>query len=347
MHRTQTKQGTGQVVVITGATAGVGRAAAREFARTGASCVALLARDRERLDETCAEIERMGVQALALVVDVANADEVECAAQAIEETVGPIGVWVNNAMATIFSPIEGISPEEFKRVTEVTYLGTVHGTMSALRRMRERNRGVIIQVGSTLAHRAIPLQSAYCGAKHAVRGFTDAIRSELIHDRSRVRISMVQLPGVNTPQFEWARTTMARHPQPVGTVYQPEVAARAIVWAAAHPRRELHVGAPALGTIMLNKFLPGWLDRLLARKAYEQQFTPEAISTERPDNLFHPVASPWRAHGVFEERARRSSAWLWASMHREVIGAAVVLTAAFALLHKGGRADERRAALRH
>jgi len=249
-----------QIVVITGATAGVGRATAHAFAEEGAYVV-LLARDEARLRETEMEVMRRGGAALAIPVDVANADQVERAAENVERTLGAIDVWVNNAMATIFSPIQEITPDEFKRATEVTYLGAVYGTMSALKRMRARDAGVIIQVGSALAYRSIPLQSAYCGAKHALRGFTDSIRSELLHDRSRVRISMVQLPGVNTPQFEWARTSIARHPQPVGPVYQPEVAASAIVWAAKHRRREIYVGWPAAVTIVLNKLLPGFFDK--------------------------------------------------------------------------------------
>lgn len=195
-------------------------------------------------------------------------------------------------------------------------------------------------MGSALAYRAIPLQSAYCGAKHAVRGFTDAIRAELIHDRSKVRITAVHLPGINTPQFEWARTTMGRHPQPVGTVYQPEVAARAVVWAARHPRRELHMGVPSLASIALNKLLPGMMDKLLARNAYEQQFTAQPIPDERPDNLFHPAPSSYAAHGSFDERARRVSPGLWASMHRELIGG--VLVGAAAVLMLGRRRVRRR-----
>jgi short-subunit dehydrogenase len=317
----------GEVVVVTGANAGVGRAAARAFAKAGAGCVALLARDRERLDDTAAEVRAAGARALVVEVDMADAAAVERACERIEQEAGPIAVWVNNAMATIFSPIGDISPEEFARVTEVTYLGTVYGTMSALRRMRQRNKGNIVQVGSALAYRAIPLQSAYCGAKHAIRGFTDAVRSELIHDNSAIHISMVQLPGVNTPQFEWCRTKIHRHPQPVGTVYQPEVAAEAIVWAATHRRREIYVGLPAALTIMLNKALPGLLDRVMARRAYEQQFLPEPIPADRPDNLFHAVPSPYRAHGRFDQRAHASSPQLWTSLHRDLVGTGLALAA--------------------
>lgn len=320
-----------QVVVVTGANAGVGRATARAFAEAGAGCVVLLARDRARLDETAAEMQARGARAMVVEADVADAAAVERAVERIEQEAGPIAVWVNNAMATIFSPIDDISPEEFRRVTEVTYLGTVYGTMSVLKRMKARNAGAIVQVGSALAYRAIPLQSAYCGAKHAIRGFTDSIRSELIHDNSAVRISMVQLPGVNTPQFEWCRTKIHRHPQPVGAVYQPEVAARAIVYAATHGRRELYVGMPAALTIVLNKAFPGLLDRLLARRAYEQQFTGEAIAADRPDNLFYAVPSPYKAHGSFEQRAHAGSAQLWTSLHRDLVGIALAGAALSAL----------------
>lgn len=317
----------GQVVVVTGASAGVGRAAARAFAEAGADCVALLARDRERLESTAQEVRAAGARALVVEVDMADAAAVERAAERVEAEAGPIAVWVNNAMATIFSPVGEITPEEFARVTEVTYLGTVYGTMSALKRMRSRNAGTIVQVGSALAYRSIPLQSAYCGAKHAIRGFTDSVRSELIHDNSAIRISMVQLPGVNTPQFEWCRTKIHQHPQPVGTVYQPEVAARAIVWAATHYRREIYVGLPAVVSIVLNKVLPGVLDKVLARRAYEQQFTAQPIPADRPDNLFHPVSSPYRAHGSFEQRAHASSPQLWTSLHRDLVGGVLALAA--------------------
>ena len=315
----------GKVVVITGASAGVGRAAATAFARAGAGWVVLLARGEERLADTCAEVERCGARALAIALDVADAQAVEAAVERIERECGPIAVWVNNAMATIFAPLDRISPAEFARVTEVTYLGTVHGTMSVLKRMRARNAGCIVQVGSALAYRAIPLQSAYCGAKHAIRGFTDAVRAELLHDRSAVWITMVQLPGVNTPQFEWARTSFQRHPQPVGTVYQPEVAARAIVFAATHRRREIAVGMPAAAVILLNKVAPGLLDHVMARRAYEQQFTAQPIAADRPDNLFKPAPSRYGAHGRFELRAHSASPELWTSMHRGLVAGVLAL----------------------
>ncbi|CAN7354839.1 SDR family oxidoreductase [Massilia sp. LjRoot122] len=228
-------------------------------------------------------------------------------------------------------PLADITPEEFARVTQVCYLGTVHGTMAALKRMRARNAGTIVQVGSALAYRAIPLQSAYCGAKHAVRGFTDAVRCELIHDRSAVRISMVQLPGVNTPQFEWCRTSATRHPQPVGKVYEPEVAARAIVFAATHDRREVYVSGQVVLTVPGSKLAPALFDQLMARRAHSQQFSDQPIAQDRPDNLFQPVPSPYRAHGSFGERAQPSSAQLWTTMHRELLALAGISALAWLL----------------
>ena len=321
-----------QIVVVTGATAGVGRATARAFARQGAF-VALLARDEERLKQTEREVTSLGGKALSISVDVANADDVEQAAEQVERNVGPIDVWVNNAMVTIFSPIEEITPEEFKRVTEVTYLGTVHGTMSALKRMRARNSGAIVQVGSALAYRSIPLQSAYCGAKHAIRGFTDSVRSELLHDRSDVHISMVQLPGVNTPQFEWCRSKISKHPQPVGRIYEPEVAARAIVLASQHKRREIYVGWTSAVTILANKLVPGFLDKYVANHAYEQQFTPEKVPVNRPNNLFKPVPTKYRAHGSFGNRAHSISPQLWLSFNRGKVGALLAMLSAAAIWH--------------
>ena len=329
------------IVVITGASAGVGRAAARAFARAGAATVVLIARDAEGLAGAAAEVEAAGAAALPIVADVADAAAVEAAAQRVEREVGPIDVWVNNAMATIFAPFEQIGADEFRRVTEVTYLGAVHGTMSALSRMRSRNRGIVVQVGSALAYRAIPLQSAYCGAKHALRGFTDALRCELLHDGSAVQLAMVQLPAVNTPQFDWARSRVARHPQPVGTIYQPEVAARAIVWAARHAPRELHVGWSSWLTIAANKLFPGVMDRLLARAAYEQQFSDQPIDADRPGNLFAPVPRVARTHGSFDVRAQADSTQLWLATHKRavgLVGAAAVLWAVAALLPPRRRA---------
>ncbi|HLK42485.1 MAG TPA: SDR family oxidoreductase, partial [Thermoleophilia bacterium] len=248
-----------EIVVVTGASAGVGRATAHAFARRGAR-VGLIARGREGLDQAAAEVERLGGEALVLPADVADPDQVEAAAEAVEEQFGPIDVWINDAMATVFAPLLEITPDEFRRATEVTYLGTVHGTMSALRRMIPRDRGTVVQVGSALAYRAIPLQSAYCGAKFAIRGFTDSIRTELRHDHSSVWLTMVQLPAVNTPQFEWCRTRLPNHPQPVPPIFEPEVPAEAVYWAAHHRRRELTVGGSALKAIWGNRLSPRLAD---------------------------------------------------------------------------------------
>ncbi len=314
-----------QVVVITGGSAGVGRACAVEFARQGAA-VAVLARGEERLTAACAEIEQAGGRGLAISTDVADPAQVEQAAEQVESELGPIDVWVNNAMTTIFSPLKEITPEEFRRATEVTYLGVVYGTMAALKRMLPRNRGTIVQVGSALAYRAIPLQSPYCGAKHAIRGFTDSLRSELIHDSSQVHVTMVQLPAMNTPQFSWCRTRLPKHPQPVPPIFQPEVAARGIVWAATHRRRELFVGRSAVWTIWLNKFLPGLGDRYLAKNAYDGQQTDQPVPNDRPANLFEPVSGDFDAHGIFGDRATNSSGQLWLTTHRiKVIATASIL----------------------
>lgn len=315
----------GRVVVITGASAGVGRAAVQAFARAGCK-LGLLARSRERLEAAALEVRRLGGQALAIEVDVADAAQVEAAAARIEVALGPIEVWVNNAMASVFAPLTRVSSDEFRRVTEVTYLGTVYGTMAALRRMLPRNRGVIIQVGSALAYRSIPLQSAYCGAKHAILGFTDSLRSELLHDRSGVRVTMVQMPALNTPQFGWVRSRLPHRAQPVPPIFQPEVAARAIVWSATHCRRELNVGMSAVKAIWGQKFIPGLLDRYLARVGYSGQQTDEPADPDRPDNLYAPVGgAEIGAHGRFDARARRHCAQLWIAMHRGWVALAVVV----------------------
>jgi NADP-dependent 3-hydroxy acid dehydrogenase YdfG len=264
MSRSHGVERHGRVVVITGASAGVGRATVREFATRGAR-IGLLARDLDRLEATKQEVEELGGRALVLPTDVADPDQVEAAAAKVEATFGPIDVWVNNAMVSVLSPVKEMTTDEYRRVTDVTYLGYVYGTLSALRRMLPRDRGMIIQVGSALAYRAIPLQSAYCGEKHAIQGFTESLRSELIHDGSKVRVTIVQLPAVNTPQFSWIKSRMPRHPQPVPPIYQPEVIARAIVWAADHDRRELSVGVSTVKAIVGDKFIPGTLDHYLAR----------------------------------------------------------------------------------
>jgi NAD(P)-dependent dehydrogenase (short-subunit alcohol dehydrogenase family) len=292
----------GKVVVVTGASAGVGRAVVREFARQGAH-IGLIARGRERLEAAKRDVEELGGKALVLPVDVADARQVEDAAERTEREFGPIDIWINDAMTTIFAPFLEITPEEFKRATEVTYLGQVYGTMAALKRMRSRNRGTIVQVGSALAYRSIPLQSAYCGAKHAIVGFTDSIRSELLHDQSNVHITAVMLPAMNTPQFSWCRTRLPRHPQPVPPIYQPEVAARAIVWAAQHKRREVYVGWPTVEAIYGQEVAPSFADHFLARHGFDSQQTSQPVSPERPDNLFEPVQGDYAAHGIFDSRA--------------------------------------------
>jgi NAD(P)-dependent dehydrogenase (short-subunit alcohol dehydrogenase family) len=316
-----------RVVVVTGATAGVGRAISRLFAHEGAS-VALLARDPQRLETTRQELERLGGRAIAIPTDVADPEQVEAAADRVERELGPIDIWVNCAMATMVSPLSGISVAEFRRVTEVTYLGTVWGTMAALRRMRPRDRGTVIQVGSALAYRSIPLQAPYCGAKHAARGFTESVRTELLHDRSRVHITMVELPAVNTPQFDWCRTTLQRQPQPVGTVYEPEVIARAVVWAARKRRREVYVTHGAALSIWADKIFPGLLDRYLARTGVKAQQSEEPILPGRPDNLWAPVPGDFAARGRFSDRARPHSASLWLTMNRPWLLLAGLLAAA-------------------
>jgi NAD(P)-dependent dehydrogenase (short-subunit alcohol dehydrogenase family) len=304
-----------EVVVITGASAGIGRATVRAFARRGAS-LGLLARGQEGLEGARREVEKLGGQAVVVPTDVADPGQVERAAVTVEKAFGPIDVWINNAMVSVLSPVKDMTAEEFQRVTNVTYLGYVHGTLSALRRMLPRDRGVIIQVGSALAYRAIPLQSAYCGAKHAVKGFTESLRSELIHDGSRVRITMVHLPGVNTTQFGWIKSRLPYEPQPVPPIYQPEVMARAIVWSADHDRRELWVGMPTVKTIIGEKFIPGLLDHYLAEVAYTGQQTNVPIDPKRADNLWVPVPQDRGAHGGFDHRSRSSSFQLWTSMNR-------------------------------
>ncbi len=299
-----------EVVVITGASAGVGRAAAHAFARKGAR-VGLMARGRPGLEAAAAEIEALGGIPLILAADVASAEEVEAAAEKVESEMGPIDIWVNAAMATVFSNFWEIRPEDYRRATEVTYLGFVHGTMAALKRMLPRDHGTVVQVGSALAYRAIPLQSAYCGAKFAIRGFTDSVRAELLHLNSKVHITMVQMPALNTPQFRWCKTNLPNTPRPVPPVYQPEVAAEAIVWAAAHRRREVAVGLPSLAAIWLNKFFPGLLDRYLARTAYQSQQTDQAVDPDRKDNLFSPVPEKGGTYGDFGEEAHPRSIEFW------------------------------------
>lgn len=293
-----------ETVVVTGASGGVGRAVAHAFARRGAR-LGLLARGRQGLDEACRECEQLGGRALGIPVDVADPAQVEAAAGGIEQELGPLDVWVNDAMATVFAEVGDIQPAEFRRATEVTYLGAVHGTMAALRRMLPRDRGTVVQVGSALAYRAIPLQSAYCGAKFAVRGFSDSVRTELLHRRSRVWITMVQLPAVNTPQFSWCRTRLPEHPRPVPPVYQPEVPAEAIYRAAHRRRREVFCGGSTAVVTLLHKLAPGLVDRYLARTGYDsQQLAGTPVPPDRPDNLFAPVPGRAATHGIFDEEAK-------------------------------------------
>lgn len=316
-----------EVVVVTGASAGVGRAVAREFAREGAR-IALLSRDAEELEETRAEIELIGGEAISIPTDVAFADQVERAANLAEDRFGPIDVWVNDAMVSVFSPVKELTPEEVHRVTEVTYLGTAYGTLAALKRMLPRDRGSIVQVGSALAYRSIPLQAAYCAAKHAVKGFTESLWCELLHDKSNVHVSMVQMPALNTPQFDWSRTRMPHQAQPVPPIFQPEVAARAVVWAAHHRRRELIVGGSAMKAIYGQRIAPRLLDRYLARNGYASQQT-QRLQEPRGDNLFAPMNVGERAHGRFDDRALRSSKALWLTTHRGLVAAAAsMITAA-------------------
>jgi short-subunit dehydrogenase len=318
-----------RVVVVTGASAGVGRAAANAFAHDGAA-VALLARHRGRLDSACEEIRKNGGVALGIVVDVADAAQVEAAAERIERELGPIDVWVNNAMVTIVARIDDLQPDEIHRVTDVTYHGTVHGTLAALRRMRARNRGTIVQVGSALAYRSIPLQAPYCAAKAAARGFTDSLRAELIHDHSRVRVTMVHLSAFNTPQFDWARNLTSERLQPVPPIFQPEIAARAIVRASSGRHRELWVGWPAAKAIFFNRLAPWIADRVVAKQAYDGQHTGEPARAERPDNLFDTIDAPFAAHGRFDDRAKDTSAQQWLSEHAVTVAVATVIALAAA-----------------
>jgi short-subunit dehydrogenase len=312
-----------QTVVLTGASAGVGRATAREFARRGAR-IALVARNEDALEAAAEEVRRAGGTPLIVPTDVAHAEQVEAAAERTERELGPIDVWVNDAMASVFARVWDIEPAEFERVTQVTYLGAVYGTMAALKRMRPRNRGAIVQVGSALAYRGIPLQSAYCGSKHGIKGFTEALRTELMADKSGVHVTMVHLPGLNTTQFGFVRTKLPRTPRPVAPVYQPEIAARAIVHAAAHPRRRAYwVGGSTVMTIIGNRVAPWFADWYLARTAIKGQQTDRPADEHRrhTDYLFEPVPGDHGSHGSFDDEAKARSPQAVLSRHRGAVAA--------------------------
>jgi short-subunit dehydrogenase len=319
-----------QVVVVTGASAGVGRATVRKLAERGAK-IGLIARGLDGLEGARQDVERLGGRALVLPADVADAEAIEAAAERVEQELGPIDVWINNAMVSVFSPVKEMKAEEYRRVTEVTYLGYVHGTLSALKRMLPRDRGVIIQVGSALAYRGIPLQSAYCAAKHAIQGFCDSLRSELLHDGSQVRVTMVQMPALNTPQFRWEKSRLKYEAQPVPPIFQPEVAASAIVHCIDHSRREMYVGWPTVKAVVGNKLSADYADHYLARHGYDAQQTDIPRDEGRPYNLWEPVPGDHGAHGVFDARSHRHSWQLWADERRGLLAAAGAFAAGMML----------------
>jgi NAD(P)-dependent dehydrogenase (short-subunit alcohol dehydrogenase family) len=328
-----------EVVVVTGASAGLGRAVVERFARDG-SAIGLIARGRERLEEACRTVESLGGRGLVLPLDVADANAVEEAAKRVERELGEIDVWINNAMVSVYSPIKEMSPEEFRRVTEVTYLGYVNGTLAALKRMLPRDRGIIIQVGSALAHRSIPLQSAYCAAKHAILGFHESLLSELLHDGSHVRTTMVQMPAMNTPQFDWAKSRLPRQTQPVPPIFQPEVGADAVHHAVRHDvGRELLVAWPTVKAVYGEKLVPAYIDRRLGRQGYGSEQTELPADPARPDNLWGPVPGSYGAHGRFDDRSKDFSVELWLAKHRpwlQLAGAAVAGVALGALSGRRG-----------
>jgi NAD(P)-dependent dehydrogenase (short-subunit alcohol dehydrogenase family) len=317
-----------QVTVVTGASGGIGRATAQAFAQPGAR-IALLARGEKGLEAARKEVEARGAEALVLPTDVADESQVEAAAAAVQAKWGRIDVWVNNAMATIFGPVSSLNGEQIKRATEVTYLGAVYGTMAALKRMRERDRGVIVQVGSALAYRGIPLQAPYCAAKHALRGFTDSLRCELLHDRSNVHLTSVHLSAFNTPQFDWALNLVGKRPMPVPPIFQPELAANAIVWASQHRRREVFVGWPAVKAVVGNKIMPGVIDRILAKDGYKGQITSETLPDDACSNLYEPCDTNPGTRGRFDREARAASLQWWLTTHRGLVAG---VTAAAACL---------------
>jgi NAD(P)-dependent dehydrogenase (short-subunit alcohol dehydrogenase family) len=337
------RMSTRQVVVVTGASAGLGRAIARRFGTRGA-CVGLLARGRDGLEGARLDVERLGGRGLVLPTDVSDPNAVEAAAAAVEAEFGPIDVWVNNAMVSVFSPVKEMKANEYRRVTEVTYLGYVHGTLAALRRMLPRDRGVIVQVSSALAYRSIPLQSAYCAAKHAILGFTASLRTELIHDESNVRVTMVHMPALNTPQFSWVKSRLPRKPQPVPPIFQPEVGAAAVVWAAEHDcGRELSVAWPSVKAIYGNKAVPDYGDHYLARTGFDSQQTEEPADPDRPNNLWEPLPGDHGAHGTFDHRSSGLSAELWLRTRGAWLAVVGAGLAGFALaaLRSNGHANAR------
>ncbi len=323
-----------EVVVITGASAGVGRATVREFARRGA-WIGLVARGQDGLEAARREVIAAGGKALVLPTDVADAAQVEAAAEQVEKELGPIDIWVNDAMTSVFSPIKEMTAAEFKRITEVTYLGYVYGTLAALKRMLPRNRGTIVHVGSALAYRSIPLQAAYCASKHAILGFHTSLRTELLHDHSNVHTTMVQMPALNTPQFGWVKSRLPRKAQPVPPIYQPEVAARAVYYAAHHPaRREYYAAWSAVEAIMGNKLAPAYADRYLARNGYNAQQYDGPEDPNRPNNLWEPLPGDHGAHGAFDDRARRDSVEFWLESHAIWLAVAAGLGVAGAAIAK-------------
>lgn len=326
----------GQVVVVTGSSGGIGRAVAKAYGARGAR-VALLARGEQGLAGAAEDVRKAGGTALAIPLDVANAEDVSAAADRVERELGDIDIWVNVAFTSVFAPFDQISPAEFRRVTEVSYLGYVYGTMAALPRMKSRDRGTIVQVGSALAYRGIPLQTAYCGAKHAIQGFNESLRCELLHEHSNVHVTMVQMPAVNTPQFSWVLSRLPRHPQPVPPIYQPEVAADAVLYAGDHPqRREYWVGATTALTLLANAVAPGLLDRYLGRTGFDSQQTDKPRDAHPPVNLWDPADGPegkdFGAHGVFDDTSHPRSYQVWASQHHGVAALATVAAGAAAAL---------------
>lgn len=321
----------GKIVVVTGAGAGVGREVARQFALEGCD-VALLSRDPDRLETAATELRGLGVRALPIPTDVADADAVEAAAERTEHELGPIDIWVNVAMATVFSPVHDLTPAEVKRATEVTYLGQCYGMMSALKRMRKRHQGTIVNVGSALAYRSVPLQAAYCGAKSAIRGFTDSLRSEILHDHDNIHLTMVQLPAVNTPQFNWALNKTGSRARPVPPVFEPEVPARAIVFAAFHRRREIWVGFPTVKAILANRIAPGLADRYLAAYGYSSQMTPQPTEPDQPNNLYEPVKGDYGPRGRFGAEARDGSYEMFTDRHKMLAYATLAVSTAAGLV---------------